>query len=150
MIRSARDRPAYILMSSALIFYSTYCLMVPVVRALITHCRSRVLKGISTRLVPLSRFLALSGYSTWCVVLVPTSSSKPSVSAWFILHTHTHTEADVIKENYVITVQFSCIFPFHFPMRRALFIDFYGSHFVPARKIACQGTQCQAMLESKS
>lgn len=66
----------------------TYCLIVPVVRALIIHCRSKVLKGISTRLVPLSRSLALSGYMMWWVVLVPTSSSNPEVGAWFILHGH--------------------------------------------------------------
>lgn len=63
----------------------THCLMVPVVRALRIHCRSRVLKGISTRLVVLSRSLALSGYMRWCVVFAPTSSSKPVVGAWFIL-----------------------------------------------------------------
>lgn len=62
--------------------------MVPVVRALMIHCRSRVLKGISTRLVVLSRSMALSGYMTWWVVLAPTSSSKPLVGAWFILQGH--------------------------------------------------------------
>lgn len=60
--------------------------MVPVVRALIIHWRSRVLNGISTILVLLSKSLALSGYMTWWVVLVPTSTSKPAVGAWFILH----------------------------------------------------------------
>lgn len=59
--------------------------MVPVVRALMSHWRSRVLKGISTRLVVLSRSIALSGYMTWWVVLAPTSPSKPVVGAWFIL-----------------------------------------------------------------
>lgn len=63
----------------------TYSSMVPVVRALMIHWRSRVLKGISTRLVLLSRSMALSGYMTWWVVLEPTSSSKPAVGAWFIL-----------------------------------------------------------------
>lgn len=57
----------------------------PMVRALMIHCRSRVLKGIKTRLVLLSRSMALSGYMTWWVVLVPTSFSKPVVGAWFIL-----------------------------------------------------------------
>lgn len=59
--------------------------MVPVVVALITHCRSVVLKGTRTMLTfsPSSR--KLSGYTRWWVVLLPTSASKPTVGALFIL-----------------------------------------------------------------
>lgn len=42
----------------------THSLMEPVVKALVIHCRSRVLKGMSRRLVVLSRSIALSGYMT--------------------------------------------------------------------------------------
>lgn len=59
--------------------------MVPVVVALITHCRSVILKGTRTMLTfsPSSR--KLSGYTRWWVVLLPTSASKPTVGALFIL-----------------------------------------------------------------
>ena len=78
----------------------THCLMVPVVKALMSHCRSWVLYGISTRLVSLSRLTALSGYMRWCVVRAPTSSSNPWVGALFIL------QGKVQKENK----------PSHFPL----------------------------------
>lgn len=60
-------------------------MMVPVVVALITHCRSVVLKGTRTMLTfsPSSR--KLSGYTRWWVVRLPTSASKPTVGALFIL-----------------------------------------------------------------
>lgn len=99
--------------------------MVPVVRALIIHCRSRVLKGTSTRLVPLSRSLALSGYITWCVVLAPTSFSKPVVRAWFILHT---------RANKRELCYYGAAFlhhPFPFSIMTFLFIVVYSSILVP-------------------
>lgn len=57
----------------------------PVERALAIHIRSRALKGTSTKLTLAGRFLALSGYMKWWVVRLPTSFSKPTVGAWFIL-----------------------------------------------------------------
>lgn len=65
----------------------TYNLIWPVERALAIQSRSRVLKGTSTKLTLAGRFLALSGYMKWCVVRPPTSPSKPTVGAWFILGT---------------------------------------------------------------
>lgn len=63
----------------------THWEMVPVVLALITHCRSVILKGTRTMLTfsPSSR--KLSGYTRWWVVLLPTSASNPAVGALFIL-----------------------------------------------------------------
>lgn len=60
-------------------------MILPVVVALITHCRSVVLKGTRTMLTfsPSSR--KLSGYTRWWVVRLPTSASKPTVGALFIL-----------------------------------------------------------------
>ena len=63
----------------------TYNLIWPVERALAIQSRSRVLKGTSTKLTLAGRFLALSGYMKWGVVRPPTSPSKPTVGAWFIL-----------------------------------------------------------------
>lgn len=63
----------------------TYNLIWPVERALAIQSRSSVLKGTSTKLTLAGRFLALSGYMKWCVVRPPTSPSKPTVGAWFIL-----------------------------------------------------------------
>lgn len=63
----------------------TYWEMVPVVVALTTHSRSRVLKGTSTMLTFSASSRKLSGYTKWWVVLLPTSASNPVVGALFIL-----------------------------------------------------------------
>lgn len=63
----------------------TYWEMVPVVVALITHCRSVVLKGTRTMLTFSASSRKLSGYTRWWVVLLPTSASNPAVGALFIL-----------------------------------------------------------------
>lgn len=60
-------------------------MMVPVVVALMTHCRSMVLKGTRTMLTSSPSSRKLSGYTRWWVVLLPTSASKPAVGALFIL-----------------------------------------------------------------
>lgn len=59
--------------------------MVPVVVALTTHSRSRILKGTRTMLTFSASSLKLSGYTRWWVVLLPTSTSNPMVGALFIL-----------------------------------------------------------------
>lgn len=63
----------------------TYNRIWPVERALAIHSRSNALKGTRTKLTLAGKFLALSGYMKWWVVLLPTSASKPTVGAWFIL-----------------------------------------------------------------
>lgn len=77
-----------------LFFYISYILTVPVDSALVSHSRSLSLNGSRTRLIPLPMSTALSGYSMWCVVRRPTSSSNPLVTALFILKKKKHEECE--------------------------------------------------------